>query len=83
MTIREKTDKMIETMKEFKDEMIKQFGDPIADMEVEEFAMLKKSIELIDISLDICAEQARIMEKTDKVLDELNCKMDILLNQKD
>lgn len=83
MTIREKTDKMIETMKEFKDEIIKQFGDPIADMEVEEFAMLKKSIELIDISLDICAEQARIMEKTDKVLDELNCKMDILLNQKD
>lgn len=79
--IREKTDKLIESVQEFKQNLFKEHGASLLNMEPDEFAMVKSMLKFLDDAFDIAKEQARVIEETDTKLDELNRKMDILLTR--
>lgn len=79
--IREKTDKLIENVKEFEKNLFKEHGASLLNMEPDEFAMVKSMLKFLDDAFDIAKEQARVIEETDTKLDELNRKMDTLLTR--
>lgn len=79
--IREKTDKLIENVQEFKQNLFKEHGASLLNMEPDEFAMVKSMLKFLDDAFDIAKEQARVIEETDTKLDELNRKMDVLLTR--
>ena len=79
--IREKTENLVKSVKEFKLKIAKEHGDSILEMDADEFAMMRSMLKFIDDALDIATEQARVIEDTDKKLDDLNSKIDILLKR--
>ena len=81
--IREKTNKVIEETREFMKSFLRENVDTIVRMEPSEYSMVMSMVKFLDDSLELAAEQARVIEETDRKLDELNSKMDILLKQKD
>ena len=75
----EASKKMVEVTNEFKEvmcNMMKSEGmDVLKNMSTDEFKMLQLCLKAVDISNEVIMEQA-------KTLDELNRKLDLLLDNK-
>lgn len=73
----DKTKELIDKVDEFMKEGIKQMVDvaDLMDMDTEEFEMMKKYKEFMDLSKELLVEQA-------KTLDDINTKLDLLIESK-
>ena len=76
-----KTKNLVEGVRELEKSIMRKCVDGLVEMDGEEFEIFSKALKLCDDALDIAMEQARTMEQVDKKLDDLNCKMDILLRE--
>ena len=67
-----KTDQLIEEVNELKDSYMKMFGSEMFNyMDENTFVLFKKSFDLLNTSMDVIKEQAKIIENIDKKLDKL------------
>lgn len=74
--LKAKTEEMVNELKDFMQEAIKQTCDVdvLLDMNETEFGMLQKGMKLMNSSIDLVVAQAEL-------LDEQNEKLDMLLKQ--
>lgn len=70
--LREKTNKMIDKMNKVMDKVKAKFTmDDMMNMETEEIELLKESMELYNLSIEMAKEQAEVIERLDKTTQEL------------
>lgn len=66
-----KTNQLIEEVKEVKDLCLKQIGSDIVYMDNDVIALYQKSFNLLDTSMEVLREEAEIIEIINKKLDKL------------
>lgn len=68
----EKTNAIIEEVNELTEIFMKQFStDMFENMEGDEFVAMKKTFKLMDRSMDLALEQAKVMDAINEKLDKL------------
>lgn len=66
-----KSNQLIEEVKEVKDLYLKQIGSGIVYMDDDTIALYQKSFKLLDTSMEVLIEEAEIIESINKKLDKL------------
>ena len=66
-----KSNQLIEEVKEVKDLCLKQIGSGIVYMDDDTIALYQKSFKLLDTSMEVLREEAEIIESINKKLDKL------------
>lgn len=73
----ERTNQLIIEVNDIKEYMFKEFGSDIFDnMSEQEFALFKKLFNIMDVSMEVIEEQARVIQRIDKKLDKLLANKD-------
>lgn len=74
----EKANKLVEEANELKDFCLRQMIDPdmIGRMDGEEFEIFKKTYKLMNDSIDLVLEQAKLFDEMDKKLDKIMKKLE-------
>lgn len=74
----EKTNKLVEEANELKDFCLRQMldEDMIELMDGEEFEMFKKTYKLVNDSIDLVLEQAKLFDEMDNKLDKIMKKLE-------
>lgn len=83
MSMVETTKKFIEEMKDLTNDIkVQMFKSvSIADMDTEEFMLMKKTFKLMKTATDYTLQQAEIIDEQNKKLDELLKMQKVLLKQ--
>ena len=66
-----KSNQLIEEVKEVMDLCLKQIGSGIVYMDDDTIALYQKSFKLLDTSMEVLREEAEIIESINKKLDKL------------
>ena len=73
----ERVNQFIIEINDVKEYMFKNFDSDIFDsMSEQEFVLLKKLFNIMDISMEVIEEQATVIQRIDEKLDELLVKKD-------